>query len=60
MKKKILMTILLLTTSVISFIGGTKINTDNSLNLNTVNGFEATESGLMLHTNDGNGYYLEK
>lgn len=60
MKKKILMTILLLTTSVISFIGGTKINTNNSLNLNTVNGFEATEKGLMLYTNDGNGYYLEK
>ena len=35
MKKKILMTILLLTTSVISFIGGTNINTNNSLNLNT-------------------------
>lgn len=46
--------------STVSFIGGTKTNTENHLNMETVIDFEATETGLMLYTNDGNGYYLEK
>lgn len=49
--------------SVSLFLGvliGTKINTNDSLNLNTVVDFEATEDGLMLYTQDGSGYYLEK
>ena len=30
------------------------------LDLSTVVGFDATETGVLLHTNDGNGYYIEK
>lgn len=60
MRKKVLTIITILAISIISFIGGTKINTEHSLNLKTVVGFDATETGLMLYTNDGNGYYLEK
>lgn len=60
MKRKIITFILALLMCVISFIGGTYINTNNHLNLNTVIGFDATDIGLMLYTNDGNGYYLEK
>ena len=30
------------------------------LDLATVIDFEATESGVLLHTADGNGYYIEK
>lgn len=60
MKKKILMIIAVILVGVISFIGGTHTNTKDHLNMNTVVGFDATESGLMLYTDDGNGYYLEK
>lgn len=30
------------------------------LNLATVTDFEATEHGILLHTEDGNGYFIEK
>lgn len=60
MKRKILTITLMLTISILSFIGGTKTNTENSLNMNTVIDYEITETGLMLYTNDGNGYYIEK
>ena len=30
------------------------------LNLATVTDFEATEHGVLLHTEDGNGYFIEK
>lgn len=30
------------------------------LNLATVIDFEATEHGILLHTEDGNGYFIEK
>lgn len=30
------------------------------LNLATVTGYEATAEGVLLHTADGNGYYIEK
>lgn len=60
MRKKILIVITMLLISVVSFIGGTKTNTEHHLNMKTVVDFEVTENGLMLYTNDGNGYYLEK
>lgn len=60
MKNKILTVITVLVISVVSFICGTQTNTEHHLNLKTVVGFDATESGLMLYTNDGNGYYLER
>lgn len=45
---------------IVGFILGTKVNTKHSINLNTVIGFDATETGLMLYTDDGNGYYFDK
>ena len=30
------------------------------LNLATVTSYEATEQGVLLHTADGNGYFIEK
>lgn len=30
------------------------------IDLNTVIGYDATEYGVLLHTSDGNGYYIEK
>lgn len=37
----------------------TVLQTDNSdmLNMNTVTDFEATKTGLMLYTSNGDGYY---
>lgn len=60
MKNRVLIIISMILISTVSFIGGTKTNTENHLNMETVIDFEATETGLMLYTNDGNGYYLEK
>lgn len=33
---------------------------DNYIDMSTVTDFIATETGLQLYTNDGNGYYWEK
>lgn len=64
MKKKILMIVAVILVGIIlficGFIGGTHTNTKDHLNMNTVVGFDATESGLMLYTEDGSGYYFEK
>lgn len=60
MRKKVSAIILMLAIGIISFIGGTHMNTKHHLNMKTVVGFDTTENGLMLYTNDGNGYYLEK
>ena len=30
------------------------------LNLETVIGYDSTSEGVLLHTNDGNGYFIEK
>ena len=40
----------------------TVLQTNNSdmLNMNTVTDFEATKTGLMLYTSNGDGYYWEK
>ena len=40
----------------------TVLQTDNSdmLNMNTVTDFEATKTGLLLYTSNGDGYYWEK
>lgn len=40
----------------------TVLQTDNSdmLNMNTITDFEATKTGLMLYTSNGDGYYWEK
>lgn len=33
---------------------------NNYVNMNDVVDFKATDSGLMLYTNDGSGYYWER
>ena len=33
---------------------------NNYIDMRTVSDFEATEAGLMLYINDGNGYYWER
>ena len=33
---------------------------DEWLNMTTVVGYDITEDGVLLHTNDGNGYFIEK
>lgn len=60
MKKKILIVITMITISIASFICGTKTNTNDNINMNTIVDFEATEYGLMLYTDDGCGYYWER
>ena len=57
---KVLIIIVALLIGFVGFILGTKVNTKHSINLNTVVGFDATETGLMIYTNDGNGYYFDK
>lgn len=43
------------------FLYGEDERTENDyINLATVTGFDATESGVLLYTEDGNGYYIEK
>ena len=37
-----------------------QIDNSDMLNMNTVTDFEATETGLMLYTSNGDGYYWEK
>lgn len=34
--------------------------TNETINMNDIVDFEATETGLMLYTSDGNGYYWER
>lgn len=60
MKKKILIVLTMVAISIVSFIGGTKTNTNDNINMNTVIDFEATDKGLMLYTEDGCGYYWER
>ena len=60
MKNYILTIIIAVVVSIVSFIYGTQTNTEHHLNLKTVVGFDVTERGLMLYTDDGNGYYLER
>lgn len=39
---------------------GDKYIDDEYLNLSTVIGYETSDDGVLLLTNDGNGYYIEK
>lgn len=33
--------------------------TDNYIDMHTITGYSGTDTGLLLYTEDGNGYYLE-
>lgn len=41
-------------------IGRSFLDKDTYLNMNTVYDFKATETGLMLYTENGDGYYWER
>ncbi|WP_182431686.1 hypothetical protein [Clostridium sp. AF32-12BH] len=51
---------IILAALVVAFFIGRENPTSNYLNMETVNGWESTETGLMLYTVDGSGYYFEK
>ena len=42
------------------FVGKNFPPSENYLNMNAVVDFDATETGLMLYTANGDGYYWEK
>lgn len=42
------------------FMGRNCPNKENFLDMQTVVDFDATETGLMLYTQDGSGYYWER
>ena len=61
MKKKIAYIILTLALTASAFLLGKSVpNKENYLNMETVTDFKATETGLMLYTQDGSGYYWER
>lgn len=41
-------------------LGKSMPDKENYLNMETVTDFKATETGLMLYTQDGSGYYWER
>lgn len=61
MKKKIAyITLTLALTTSAFFVGKNLPPRENYLNMETVVDFDATETGLMLYTSDGSGYYWER
>lgn len=41
-------------------LGKSMPDKENYINMETVTDFDATETGLMLYTQDGSGYYWER
>lgn len=61
MKKKIAYIVLTLALTTSAFLLGKSMpDKENYLNMETVTDFKATETGLMLYTQDGSGYYWER
>lgn len=73
MKKKIIIAALFVVATITSYLlGTTQSNTivktvtetattpDEYINMDDVTDFEVTENGLMLHLDDGSGYYWER
>ena len=61
MKKKIAYITLTLALTTSAFLLGKSVpDKENYLNMETVVDFDATETGLMLYTSDGSGYYWER
>lgn len=61
MKKKIRYIALTLALTVSAFLLGKSVpDKENYLDMETVVDFNATETGLMLYTSDGSGYYWER
>lgn len=61
MKKKIAYIVLTMALTASAFLLGMDLpNKENYLNMETVVDFDATETGLMLYTANGDGYYWER
>ena len=61
MKKKIAyITLTLALTMSAFFVGKTLPSREKYLDMETIVDFNATETGLMLYTQDGSGYYWER
>lgn len=61
MKKKIAAIALTLALTASAFLLGKSMpDKENYLNMENVVDFNATETGLMLYTQDGSGYYWER
>lgn len=61
MKKKIAYIVLTLALTASAFLLGKSMpDKENYLNMETIIDFNATETGLMLYTQDGSGYYWER
>ena len=60
MEKIAYITLILALTASAFFIGRNCPSRENYLDMRTVTDFEATETGLMLYTQDGSGYYWER
>lgn len=61
MKKKIAYIVLTLALTASAFLLGKSMpDKENYLDMENVVDFNATETGLMLYTQDGSGYYWER
>ena len=61
MKKKIAYIVLTLTLTASAFLLGKSMpDKENYINMESVVDFDATETGLMLYTANGDGYYWER
>lgn len=59
--KKIAYIVLTMALTASAFLLGKSMpDKENYLNMETVTDFDATETGLMLYTSDGSGYYWER
>ena len=59
--KKIAYIVLTLALTASAFLLGKSMpDKENYLNMETVTDFDATETGLMLYTQDGSSYYWER
>lgn len=61
MKKKIAYCIITAVISMAAFlVGRTMPDVNRYMNMETVTDFSTTETGLLLYTEDGSGYYWER
>ena len=60
MKKIAYITLILALTASAFFVGKALPSRENYVNMESITDFKATETGLMLYTQDGSGYYWER
>ena len=59
--KKIAYIVLTMALTASAFLLGKSMpDKENYLNMESITDFDATETGLMLYTQDGSGYYWER